>query len=45
MKEKFILLSTDGPDENVIKIKPPMPFSLENVDYLIKNLDEEFMRI
>ena len=27
MKEKGILLSTDGPDDNVIKIKPPLPFS------------------
>ena len=27
MKDHGILLSTDGPDHNVIKMKPPLPFS------------------
>lgn len=31
-----ILVSQDGPDENVIKIKPPMVFSMDNADeYLL----------
>ena len=40
MKDRGILLSTDGPLHNVIKIKPPLQFSKENVDTLVKNLDE-----
>ncbi len=27
MKDHGILLSTDGPDHNVVKMKPPLPFS------------------
>jgi 4-aminobutyrate aminotransferase-like enzyme len=30
MKEHGILLSTDGPDHNVIKIKPPLTFTVED---------------
>ena len=40
MMRKRILLSTDGPDHNVIKIKPPMVFSTENADELVLNLSE-----
>ena len=40
MMQKRILLSTDGPDHNVIKIKPPMVFSTENADELVLNLSE-----
>ena len=40
MKQRGILLSTDGPDHNVIKIKPPLVFSRENVDLVCENLDE-----
>ena len=32
MRDRGILLSTDGPYHNVIKIKPPMIFNKENVD-------------
>ena len=39
MKGKGILLSTDGPDHNVIKVKPPMVFSRDNALSLVKNLD------
>jgi len=40
MKEKGILISTDGPDHNVLKIKPPMCFSRENALCLVETLDE-----
>ena len=40
MKERGILLSTDGPLNNVLKIKPPIVFSKKNVDQVIKNLDQ-----
>jgi len=40
MKERGILLSTDGPFENVIKFKPPMVFNMHNADQLVENLDQ-----
>jgi len=39
MKQRGILLSTDGPFHNVIKIKPPLVFSMKDADLLISNLD------
>ena len=39
MKEHGILLSTDGPDRNVIKFKPPMVFSESDADRLVSTLD------
>jgi 4-aminobutyrate aminotransferase-like enzyme len=39
MRERGILLSTDGPHHNVIKIKPPMVFTKEDADWLVQNLD------
>ena len=45
MREKGILLSTDGPYDNVIKIKPPLIFNKENVDNVCKNLEIFFKKI
>ena len=39
MKGKGVLLSTDGPDNNVIKIKPPLPFSKENVEQVVWGME------
>jgi 4-aminobutyrate aminotransferase-like enzyme len=39
LKDRGFLISTDGPLYNVLKIKPPIIFSKENADGLIKNLD------
>jgi len=48
MKDLGILMSTDGKDVNVLKIKPPMVFSMENADELIKRLkmifEEDYMK-
>ena len=38
MKHNGILMSTDGPDNNVIKIKPPLVFSKEGANFLIEVL-------
>ena len=47
MKDFKILMSTDGRDHNVIKIKPPMVFSMDNAKELIFRLhnvlQEDFM--
>jgi 4-aminobutyrate aminotransferase-like enzyme len=40
MRERAILLGTDGPFNNVIKIRPPMPFSSEDAAELVMNLDQ-----
>ena len=45
MKRKKILLSTDGPDHNVIKIKPPMIFNRQNADELVLKLSEVLSNI
>jgi len=38
MRERGVLLSTDGPLHNVIKIKPPMVLSEEDVDETLSKL-------
>jgi 4-aminobutyrate aminotransferase-like enzyme/Ser/Thr protein kinase RdoA (MazF antagonist) len=40
VKEHGILLSTDGPFENVIKIKPPLCFDEANADFMLATLDK-----
>jgi 4-aminobutyrate aminotransferase-like enzyme/Ser/Thr protein kinase RdoA (MazF antagonist) len=38
-RERGILLGTDGPFHNVIKIRPPMPFSETDADLLVATMD------
>jgi 4-aminobutyrate aminotransferase-like enzyme len=49
MKEFGILMSSNGPNHNVIKIKPPLTFTIENARevlfYLHKIFGEDFMKI
>lgn len=40
MRDRGILLGTDGPFHNVIKIRPPMPFSEADADFLLAVLGE-----
>ena len=48
MREEGILISTDGPLHNVLKIKPPMVFDADDADRLVNTLDrilaEDFVR-
>ena len=48
MKDHGILLSTDGPDHNVIKMKPPLSFSDDDAARVLEALDrvlsEDFVR-
>ncbi len=40
MRELGVLLGTDGPYHNVIKIRPPMPFSIEDADLLLSAMEQ-----
>lgn len=40
-----ILVSSDGPDENVIKLKPPMVFNKENADQFLEGFRECLMQL
>ena len=39
MRQKGVLISSDGPDHNVLKIKPPLIFSKKNADYLLDTFE------
>ncbi|MGE0126473.1 MAG: aminotransferase class III-fold pyridoxal phosphate-dependent enzyme [Blastocatellales bacterium] len=39
-RDHGILLGTDGPFHNVIKIRPPMPFSETDADFLIATMEK-----
>jgi len=39
MREEGILISTDGPFRNVLKIKPPLSFSESDSDLFVRTLD------
>ena len=39
MRDHHILLSTDGPDANVLKIKPPLVFTRGDADRVVSTLD------
>lgn len=38
MRQRGILMSTDGPQHNVLKIKPPMCFGSQQSSFLLENL-------
>lgn len=40
MRDRGVLISRIGPHDNVLKIRPPLPFSRENADLLLGTLDE-----
>jgi len=39
MKARHVLLSTEGPDDNVLKIKPPLVFSRRDAGEFLEKLD------
>jgi 4-aminobutyrate aminotransferase-like enzyme/Ser/Thr protein kinase RdoA (MazF antagonist) len=39
LRERGVLAGTDGPHHNVIKIRPPLPFSAANADMVLSLLD------
>ncbi len=40
MRDSGILIGTDGPFHNVLKIRPPMPFSMNDADHLLTTLQK-----
>ena len=44
-RRRGILLSTDGPLHNVIKIKPPMVLTADDIDMVVRVLDDELDRL
>jgi 4-aminobutyrate aminotransferase-like enzyme len=45
LRDRGILLGTDGPHHNVVKIRPPMPFSLDDADILADELERAIASI
>ncbi len=45
LRNERILISTDGPCENVLKIKPPIVFSRKNADQLLSALNRAFQAL
>jgi len=43
MRANNILISTDGPFDNVLKIKPPLSFAIQDVDIFITVLEKFFV--
>ena len=40
LRERRVLIGTDGPHDNVLKIRPPMTFDGDAADRLLATLDE-----
>lgn len=40
MRNNAVLIGTDGPSHNVLKIRPPMPFTMNDADHLLTTLQK-----
>src|SRR5262245_60245155 len=40
MREEGVLIGTDGPYHNVLKIRPPMPFTIEDAEVVVDALEK-----
>ena len=40
MTKKGILISSDGPEHNVLKIKPPLVFNKKNANYFLECFED-----
>ncbi len=45
LRENGILLGTSGPNNNVLKIRPPLVFNREHADLLLEALDQALSAI
>ena len=44
LRHDRILIGTDGPDDNVLKIRPPLTFDIESADHLVDRIDHHLQR-
>ncbi|MHA6688402.1 aminotransferase class III-fold pyridoxal phosphate-dependent enzyme [Mesorhizobium sp. A556] len=44
-RSRGVLMGTEGPHDNVLKMRPPMIFSRENADHLVSVLDDTFAAV
>ena len=44
LRQDRILIGTDGPADNVLKIRPPLTFDIESADHLVARLDRHLQR-
>lgn len=40
LRQKRVLVSSAGPDANVLKVRPPLPFTQSNADHFLQCFDE-----
>lgn len=40
LRDRRILISASGPHENMLKIRPPLPFTAHHADRLLSELDD-----
>jgi 4-aminobutyrate aminotransferase-like enzyme len=45
LRDAGVLLSSDGPFDNVLKIKPPMAFGIREADIMADELDRALSRL
>ena len=45
MRERGVLIGSDGPRDNVLKIRPPMPFARAHVERLVTALDDTLREV
>jgi 4-aminobutyrate aminotransferase-like enzyme len=45
IKEKGVLISSIGPSDNILKMRPPLCFSIDNADLLLSVLDDTFSEL
>jgi len=41
LRENYILISTDGPNDSVLKVKPPLSFALSDADKLVVHISQQ----
>jgi 4-aminobutyrate aminotransferase-like enzyme len=45
MRERGVLIGTDGPYHNVLKVRPPMPFATSDADTLLDALEQSLAEL
>jgi 4-aminobutyrate aminotransferase-like enzyme len=45
MKDEGVLVTSEGPHDNVLKIKPPLAFTPENASFFVEQLDSVLHRL